>query len=119
VANKINKMYENINKYIFTDIPDQCSFEKDKLPRTSLVLRPQQMITEGYPKPDEENYVPTHEDYDPVSDRSPLFSLHCEIVYNQTGEIEIAWVVLVNEYLEVFQEIFVKPDESYMDILKK
>lgn len=91
----------------------------ERLPRTSLLLRPAQMIREGYPQPDELGYVSTKSDYDKVTDQSPMFSLRCEFAYDQNGDIEIAWVILVSEDLEVFQEIFVKSDQSYLDLLRK
>lgn len=92
---------------------------KDRLPRTSFLLRPRQMIREGYPQPGQHSgYVPTNESYEPVSDSSPLFSLHCELVYDQAGNIEIVWVVIVDEYLKVSQEIFVRPNETYVELIK-
>lgn len=117
-------MTEKINKLKTKTTDDHSfdhsrTFEFDKIPRTSLLLKPVQMTREGYPKPDQNDFSATHAEYDPVSDKSPLFALNCEIIYDDNGEIEVAWVALTNEHLEVFQEIFVKPDESYLNVIKK
>jgi hypothetical protein len=91
----------------------------NRVPRTSLLLRPAQMTREGYPQPDDKNYTATSDQYDVVTERSPLYSFHVEIEYNEDGEIEIAWLVLVNEALDVIQEIFVKPNEAVLELFKK
>lgn len=77
------------------------------------------MTREGYPQPDDKNYMVTNDQYDVVTERSPLYSFHVEIEYNEGGEIEIAWLVLVNEALDVIQEIFVKPNEAVLELFKK
>lgn len=77
------------------------------------------MAREKFPQPDELGYVPTKENYEAVTDRSPLFALNYQFAYDEKGDIDIAWIVLVNEYMDVFQEIFVKPDQSYLDLLQK
>lgn len=93
--------------------------EMDALSRTSLLLTPAQMTRENYPRPDQEGYLATHDQYEPVTDKSPLFAIHCDIEYDDNGDIELAWIVIVNEHLEIFHEIFVKPDESYFDIIRQ
>ena len=115
VAEKMTKLQCKVDeKFDFSR-----SFELDKVPRTSILLRPLQMSREKYPRPEQNGYTAIHDDYKPVTDRSPLFALHCEIEYDEKGEIEVAWIVIVNEHLEIFQEIFVKPDESYLGIIKQ
>lgn len=115
VADKITQLKSQIDdKFDYSR-----SFELDKFPRTSLLLRPLQMAREKYPRPNQNGYVATHTQYEPVTDKSPLFALHAEVEYDDKGEIELAWIVIVDEHLQVFQEIFVKPYPSYLDLIRK
>lgn len=92
------------------------SADLDKIPRTSLLLNPVQMIRENYPLPFDttsidrfSDYVNSKDEYEPVTDRSPLYALDCEMCFNEDGEMELVWFAMVDESLQVIYETFVKP----------
>lgn len=96
----------------------------DKISRKSLLLNAVQMIREDYPLPFDvsyENrlcdYVYTKDHYEPVTNASPLYSIDCEMCYNQDGEMEIVWFSMVNENFECVYETFVKPRKQIKDYL--
>lgn len=102
------------------------SSELDKIPRTSLLLNPVQLIRESYPLPFDTtstdrfaDYVNSKDDYEPVSDRSPMFALDCEMCYNVDGEMELVWFAMVDEGLQVVYETFVKPRREIRRYLTK
>lgn len=88
----------------------------DKIPRTSLLMSVAQMLREDYPLPfdnsgthDCKDYVLTKEKYAKVTDKSPLYSIDCEMCYNEDGEMEIVWIAIVDENLQCIYESYVKP----------
>ncbi len=88
----------------------------DKIPRTSLLMSVAQMLREDYPLPfdssgshDCNDYLFTKEKYGKVTDKSPLYSIDCEMCYNEDGEMEIVWLAIVDESLECIYESYVKP----------
>ena len=98
----------------------------DKIPRTSLLMSPIQMIREDYPMPFDESgahsydeYIYTSDVYEPVNDQSPLFSIDCEMCYNQDGDMETVWIAMVNENLECVYETFIKPKKKIYNYLTK
>ena len=100
--------------------------ELDKVPRTTLLLNVVQMLREDYPLPfDESNstrikdYVFTNAKYDQVTNKSPLFSIDCEMVFNIDGEMEVVWLAVVNESLECVYESYVKPRKKVHNYLTK
>lgn len=95
------------------------SAELDKISRTSLLLNPVQLIRENYPLPFDTtsedrfaDYVNSKDEYEPVSDRSPLYALDCEMCFNEDGEAELVWFAMVDEGLQVVYETFVKPRKT-------
>jgi len=64
-----------------------------------------------------DDYVYTSEKYKPVSKSSPLFSIDCEMCYNEDGEMEPMWLALVNENLECVYETFIKPKKRIRNYL--
>ena len=120
VTDKISKLKTTNETAAAAAFDHSRSYEFDRMPRTSFLLKPAQMAREGYAKPGQHAFTATQPAYEPVTDKSPLFALNCELVHDdESGEIELAWIVLVNEHLEVFQEIFVKPDPSYLNIIER
>ena len=96
----------------------------DAIPRTSLLLSPDQLIREDYPVPFDEStahqtvdYVFTKSEYAAVSDASPLYAIDCEMCYNIDGEMEIVWLAMVNERLECIYETFVSPKKKINNYL--
>lgn len=115
IVKKYKKTFTNI-KSTKSSGEERSSAELDKIPRTSLLLNPVQMIRENYPLPFDTtsgvtvpDYVHSKDEYEPVSDQSPLFALDCEMCFNEDGEAELVWFALVDESLRVLYETFVKP----------
>lgn len=98
----------------------------DKIPRSSLLMSLKQMVREDYPLPFDQSgthrlseYVFTKDSYLPVDNTSPLFSIDCEMCYNEDGEMETVWLALVNESLECVYETFIKPKKRINNYLTK
>ncbi|XP_075161209.1 RNA exonuclease 5 [Haematobia irritans] len=96
----------------------------DKFPRTKLLLSPLQMIEEGYPMPlrgelkkQYNSYVLTRKQYAPVTNRSPLFGIDCEMCHTTSGVNELTRISIVNENLETVYESMVRPDNKIIDYL--
>ncbi len=96
----------------------------DKIPRTSLLMSVAQMLREDYPLPfdssgshDCKEYLFTKEKYEKVTDKSPLYSIDCEMCYNEDGEMEIVWIAIVDENLECIYESYVKPFKQIKNYL--
>ena len=85
--------------------------------KTDLLLSLEQMKVENFPLPDEEDFIPTLDHYDPVTSDSPMFGLDCEMCRTTTGELEVTRVTLVNEKEEVVIETFVKAQNPITDYL--
>jgi RNA exonuclease 1 len=127
VAKKYRSLYEKSKTWS----SKQGAFKKtvntselDKIPRISLLLNASQMLREDYPIPFDESkthgfadFVYTKEHYEPVSNQSPLYSMDCEMVYNESGDMEIVWLAIVNENLECVYEAFVKPQKKIINYL--
>ena len=82
------------------------------------------MAREDYPMPHDTSnmhnlseYVYTKSNYEPVSNKSPLYSIDCEMCYNEDGEMETVWLALVNENLECIYETFIKPRKKIRNYL--
>lgn len=101
------------------------SSDLDKIPRTSLLLNAVQMIRENYPLPFDTTttsnacYVSSKDEYEPVSDKSPMFALDCEMCFNEDGEMELVWFAMVDEALQVVYETLVKPRKPIRRYLTK
>ncbi|XP_053606637.1 RNA exonuclease 5 isoform X2 [Plodia interpunctella] len=98
---------------------------KDKFPRTQLILSAWQLIEENYPMPLKgklkdtyTDYVMTKDEYEPVTAKSPLFGLDCEMCLTNAGS-ELTRVSIVNEKHETIYETFVKPYNDITDYLTR
>lgn len=98
--------------------------EGDKYSRVQLLLSPLQMIDEDYPVPLKgelanrcKGYIMTQDTYQPVSARSPLYGLDCEMIKVVTNRHEVARVSLVNEKFESVYETLVRPELEVKDYL--
>lgn len=96
----------------------------DKFPRTKLLLSALQMVDEGYPMPLRgelserfKRYVYTKQKYKPVTNRSPLFGLDCEMCRTTIGCNELTRISIVNEQLETVYETLVMPTNKIVDYL--
>lgn len=96
----------------------------DKFPRTQLLLSPIQMINEDYPLPltgslkhRYAGYVTTNDHYAPVSPRSPMFGLDCEMCKTSIGASELTRVSIIDEQGNEFYESLVRPDNKIVDYL--
>uniref|UniRef100_A0A1B0BPV8 Exonuclease domain-containing protein n=1 Tax=Glossina palpalis gambiensis TaxID=67801 RepID=A0A1B0BPV8_9MUSC len=96
----------------------------DKFPRTKLLLSALQMVDEGYPMPLRgelskhfASYVFTKPQYTPVTNRSPLFGVDCEMCRTVKGYNELTRISIVNENLETVYETLVRPNNKIIDYL--
>ncbi|XP_075979055.1 RNA exonuclease 5 [Anticarsia gemmatalis] len=100
-------------------------FTQDKFPRTQLILSAWQLIEENYPVPLKgklshaySDYVLTKDEYAPVTAKSPLFGVDCEMCLTSAGS-ELTRVSVVNEKHEVVYESLVKPYNQITDYLTR
>lgn len=98
----------------------------DKFPRTQLLLSPIQMINEDYPLPLTGNlkhryadYINTNERYAPVTPKSPMFGLDCEMCKTSIGASELTRVSIIDEEGNEFYETLVRPDNKIIDYVTK
>ncbi|XP_013390047.1 uncharacterized protein LOC106158544 isoform X2 [Lingula anatina] len=94
--------------------------------RTTLMLRPEQLIQEDYPLPvdgDGErcaNYVFSKDSYGKVTNSSPLFAVDCEMCLTKSAKrLELTRVSVVNEKAEVIYDQLVKPRHKIINYLTK
>jgi hypothetical protein len=102
----------------------QSTSEMDKIPRTSLLLSPIQLLREDYPLPFDtsrtyDGYIHSKDEYVPVTNQSPLFAIDCEMCYNCDGEMEIVWFAMVNESGESVFETYIRPAKKILNYLTK
>ncbi|XP_061388723.1 uncharacterized protein LOC133323841 [Musca vetustissima] len=97
---------------------------EDKFPRTKLLLSALQMVEEGYPMPMKgelrkqyNSYVLTSEKYAPVTNRSPLFGVDCEMCHTTSGVNELTRISIVDENCQTVYESMVRPDNKIIDYL--
>lgn len=105
--------------YDENDLPDG-----DKFPRTQLLLSPIQMINEDYPLPltgslkhRYAGYVNTNDHYAPVTPKSPMFGLDCEMCKTSIGASELTRVSIIDEQGNEFYESLVRPANKIVDYL--
>ncbi|TMW51869.1 hypothetical protein DOY81_003065 [Sarcophaga bullata] len=96
----------------------------DKFPRTKLLLSALQMVDEGYPMPlrgelnkQFASYIMTKDKYAPVTNRSPLFGIDCEMCRTVKGVNELTRISIVNENCETVYETLVRPTNKIVDYL--
>ncbi len=63
------------------------------------------------------DYVFTKENYEKVTNKSPLYSIDCEMCYNEDGEMETVWLAMVDENLDCVYESFIKPKKKIRNYL--
>lgn len=80
-----------------------------KVPRTSLLLSPIQMIVENYPMPPDEGIKILRTRIPQVTDDSPMFGIDCEMCL--TSKSELTRISIVDEELRIVYNELVKPDE--------
>lgn len=97
----------------------------DQFPRTQLILSAWQLIEESYPLPLKgklkdayAEYVMTKDNYQPVTAKSPMFGVDCEMCMTCAGS-ELTRVSVVNEKLEIVYESLVKPYNEIVDYLTR
>ncbi|XP_026730717.1 RNA exonuclease 5 [Trichoplusia ni] len=110
---------------IGNEISDNSYTNEDKFPRTQLVLSAWQLIEENYPVPLKgklsdaySDYVLTKHEYAPVTAKSPMFGIDCEMCLTNAGS-ELTRVSVVNEKHEVVYESLVKPFNEITDYLTR
>lgn len=98
---------------------------EDQFPRTQLMLSAWQLIEEAYPLPLKgklkdayADYVLTKDNYQPVTAKSPMFGLDCEMCMTCAGS-ELTRVSVVNEKHETVYESLVKPHNEIVDYVTR
>ncbi|XP_017844110.1 small RNA degrading nuclease 5 [Drosophila busckii] len=96
----------------------------DKFPRTKLLLSALQMVDEGYPIPLQgelharfQTYMFTKKSYTPVTNRSPMFGVDCEMCRTVSGENELTRISIVDEEYRTVYETLVRPVNEIVDYL--
>lgn len=126
-SNQLFDVVKNMFPISESSAPDSSDLPMgDKFPRTQLLLSGWQMIEENYPLPIkglmERKYVGytlTKENYDHVTNWSPMFGLDCEMCMTEGGELELTRVSVVDENLQIVYEKLVKPDKKIVNYLTK
>lgn len=128
-ALKLNKDPNMFAKSLFPidileDESDNELVSGESFPRTRLLLSPLQMMIEGYPMPLKGEYEERYRDfrftkshYKPVTTKSPLFGLDCEMCRTKSAMNELARVSIVNENYESIYETLVRPDNEITNYL--
>ena len=126
IVDKYKRIFEKTKSQKTSNSPDRSTSSLDKIPRTSLLMSLKQMVREDYPVPFDQSgshnlsdYVFTKDSYLPVKNDSPLFSIDCEMCYNEDGDMETVWLALVNERLECVYETFIKPKKRINNYLTR
>lgn len=88
-----------------------------KIPKTSLLLSPIQMIAENYPMPCDEGIRMLRSKYKPVTDDSPLFGIDCEMCI--TDRSELTRISIIDEDMRVVYNELVKPEREITDYLTR
>lgn len=96
----------------------------DKFPRTKLLLSALQMVDEGYPIPLQgelhtrfRSYIFTKKIYAPVTDRSPMYGVDCEMCRTVAGVNELTRISIVDEEYRTVYETLVRPANRITDYL--
>ncbi|XP_017863995.1 PREDICTED: uncharacterized protein LOC108614396 [Drosophila arizonae] len=96
----------------------------DKFPRTKLLLSALQLVDEGYPIPLQgelharfRSFKFTKKSYAPVTDRSPMYGVDCEMCRTITGENELTRISIVDEKYQTVYETLVRPTNKITDYL--
>jgi RNA exonuclease 1 len=80
---------------------------KEVCSRTRLLLSLNQMMIHNYPLPTNKRQFTldgfrfTKSHYKPVTDKSPMFAIDCEMCYTSIGRNELTRVSIVDEQLDV------------------
>lgn len=81
--------------------------EEEICTRTRLLLSLNQMMIHNYPLPTNkrqftmDGFCFTQSEYLPVTDKSPMFAIDCEMCYTSIGRNELTRVSIIDEKLEV------------------
>lgn len=126
----LNKEHHLVRKSVFPidgEITTEDSNELpqgDMFPRTRLLLSPLQMMLEGYPMPLSgefreryENFRLSRQSYSPVTSKSPMFGLDCEMCRTIKADNELARVSIVDENYNSVYETLVRPSNTIVDYL--
>ncbi|KAH8364602.1 hypothetical protein KR084_008749 [Drosophila pseudotakahashii] len=106
-----------------TEPPDDLHRD-DKFPRTKLLLSALQMVDEGYPIPLQgelharfQSFKFTKQSYEPVTNRSPMYGVDCEMCQTEAGFNELTRISIVNERYQTVYETLVMPNNKITDYL--
>lgn len=129
-AISLNKDHHLIARNVFPiegEITAEDSLElhdDETFPRTRLLLSPLQMMIEGYPMPLKgefedryREYRNTRDSYKPVTSKSPMFGVDCEMCRTVKAENELARVSIVDENYQSVYDTLVRPDNKIVDYL--
>ncbi|CAG2117368.1 unnamed protein product [Medioppia subpectinata] len=95
---------------------------EEKISRTELLLSTLQLAVEKYPLFSDitsEDFPTLKSKYCPVSDRSPIFSIDCEMCFTTADKLEVTRVSVVDENCAVVFDTLVKPKNKITNYLTK
>lgn len=91
-----------------TSFKQNDNVKKNKIcSRTQLLLSLNQMMIHNYPLPTNkrqftmDGFCFTRNHYSPVTDKSPMFAIDCEMCFTSIGRNELTRVSVINEQLDV------------------
>lgn len=131
-AVNMNRNYNLVSKTGFTvsssttlsDDGQTELVEGETFARTLLLLSPLQMMIENYPMPLRGEFEDrfrgfrcTKQVYEPVTNRSPMFGLDCEMCRTKFGNNELTRVSIVDENFHSVYESLVRPEYAITDYL--
>ena len=115
---------ENVTKTTFEIEAKQIS--SPKATKVNLLLNLNQMISENYPLPLEgpmkhryAHFVPSKDEYEPVTESSPLFAVDCEMCLTSIGKLELTKVCVVDQDFKEVYHTFVKPKNKIVNYITK
>lgn len=129
---QLNKDHKSISKavtkgQVFKVKESILNYQSDsKSSKLKLMLSVDQMVNESYPLLIEGpmskkyvNFVQSKDEYEPVTDQSPMFAVDCEMCLTSIGKLELTKVCVVDSELKEVYQTFVKPRNPITNYLTR
>ena len=105
---------------VIVKTPGEDTFDDDiPATKTELVMTSEQLKSEGYPEVHDSKFIPSLDEYDSVTDESPLFALDCEMCLTQDMVYEVTRITVIDEREEVVLDSFCLPKKKIIDYKTK
>ncbi|XP_054167389.1 RNA exonuclease 5-like [Oppia nitens] len=95
---------------------------EEKISRTELLLSPLQMAVEKYPLSSDKScktFCTLKSNYIPVTNRSPLYAIDCEMCFTTADKLEVTRISVVDENCVVLYDTLVKPPNEIVNYLTR